>query len=274
MVCTLFLAVLITAARADTTTTYTGTLATEESTVDIALNLSSTSNVTLQTFGFGGGTDSLGNVFNAGGVDPFLAIFNSAGNILTSGGNPYGTSAIQTNYSSFQGCPPANPVGGGVGCGDITMSIPDLAAGTYTIVLSDGQYFANAIFDNGNLSEGFTDFTGGTSNFCDTIGLNCTGAYALDVTTAPTETTGVPEPAPFPLLVLGLLGLGIVCSLRRRLGNLSSTSTDNSRIAHQWRPDLERKRLRHRYRVSRELFGDGLPANSELGADPAVRISA
>ena len=224
----LSLSILTAVAKADTTTTYTGTLATEDSTVDIVLSLGSASNVTLQTYGFGGGTDSLGNVFAAGGVDPFLAIFNSAGNILTNGGNPYGTSAIQSNYSTFQGCPPANPVGGGVGCGDITMSIADLTAGTYTIVLSDGQYFANAIFDDGNLSEGFTDFTGGTSNFCDTIGLTCTGGYALDVTTAPIGTTGVSEPATFPSLALGLLALAVVCSLR---GQLLSSTRNSTRLA-------------------------------------------
>lgn len=48
-------------------------------------------------------------------------------------------------------------------CGDITMSLA-LAAGTYTILLSDAGYILNAIFDSpscGNLDEGFTDLTGG-----------------------------------------------------------------------------------------------------------------
>jgi hypothetical protein len=36
-------------------------------------------------------------------------------------------------------------------CGDITVTLPSLAARTYTIVLTDGQYIANAVFDNGTL---------------------------------------------------------------------------------------------------------------------------
>jgi hypothetical protein len=210
-------------ARADTTTSYTGTLATSESTFETTLNLSSAENVTLQTYGFGGGVNGAGTSIAAGGTDPFLAIFSGTGggaSILTDGmGNPYGTSLDLGNYGSFAGCPPAGLVNfGGPTCGDITMSIADLAAGTYTIVLSDGQYIANAVFDNGTLSEGFTDLTGGV--FCNLANgsvdcPNTSGAYALDVTTSGGSgggggggTTGVPEPTALVLLSACILGLG------------------------------------------------------------------
>ena len=49
LVCALFLSFLMTGVRVDTATANTGALAMEESTVDIALSLSSTSNVTPQT---------------------------------------------------------------------------------------------------------------------------------------------------------------------------------------------------------------------------------
>ena len=76
----------------------------------------------------------------------------------------------------------------------LRVNLSDLAAGTYTIVLSDGQYIANAVFDNGTLGEGFSDLTG--SAFCNLAngGRNCpntTGAYALDVATS---AASVPEP--------------------------------------------------------------------------------
>jgi len=204
-------------ARADTTTSYTGTLATSESTFETTLNLSAVENVTLQTYGFGGGVNGAGTSIAAGGTDPFLAIFSGSGggaSILTDGlGNPYGTSLDLGNYGSFTGCPPAGLVDfGGATCGDITMSIADLAAGTYTIVLSDGQYIANAVFDNGTLSEGFTDLTGGV--FCNlangaTDCPNTSGAYALDVTTAGGGgTTTTPEPTARVLLSACILALG------------------------------------------------------------------
>jgi len=40
-------------------------------------------------------------------------------------------------------------LGGANVCGDITLQLASLAVGTYTAVLSDGQYQANAVFDNG-----------------------------------------------------------------------------------------------------------------------------
>jgi hypothetical protein len=214
-------------AQADTTTSYVGTLASSESTFQTTLNLATAENVTLETYGFGGGVNGSGASIAAGGTDPFLAIFSGTGggaSILTDGlGNPYGTSLDLGNYGSFAGCPPAGLVNfGGPVCGDITMSIADLAAGTYTIVLSDGQYIANAVFDDGTLGEGFTDLTGGV--FCNLANgsadcPNTSGAYALDVTTSGGGggTTTTPEPATLFLLSAGAIAVGATQWCRDKL---------------------------------------------------------
>jgi hypothetical protein len=97
--------------------------------------------------------------------------------------------------------------GGSAQCGDIYMAL-SLAAGTYTVVLSDGQYQANAVFDNGTLGEWFSDFTGGQFCNIDINGFGCTnsGAYAFDITGLPAAS--VPEPAPVALFGSLLLALG------------------------------------------------------------------
>jgi len=175
--------------------------------VEQSFTLSSPATITLQTWGFGGGTNAAGEVILPGGTDPFMGIFSGTGTsatILTDGSsNPFGTSLDLTNYGNpnFLGCPPAGApvIGGSAQCGDIRMTIPSSAAGTYTVVLSDGQYIPQAVFDNGTLGEGFDDFTG--SGFCniDINGVACPdplgGAYAFDITGLPSEVSGVPEPA-------------------------------------------------------------------------------
>src|SRR5579872_2986933 len=159
------LALCVDVARADSFS-FTGTLATPESVQSYALNLSTSENVTLQTYGFGGGTNAAGTLIAPGGTDPSVAIFSGVGRgatILTDGSsNPFGTSLDVTNYGSFSGCPLANAptIGGSAQCGDVAMTLNSLAAGFYTVVLSDGEYQASAIFDNGTLGEGFVDFTG------------------------------------------------------------------------------------------------------------------
>jgi hypothetical protein len=186
-------------------TSYTGTLAYSTSTFDLTLNLAAASDVTLQTYGF-----------ESGGTDPFVGAFSGTGDsatILTDAfQNPFGTSLVLSNYASFMGCGPAATVniGGTATCGDITMDLGVLAAGTYTILLSDGQYIPNAVFDNGTLGEGFSDFTGGT--FCNALinGVACpntSGNYALDVTT--TSTVATPEPGTMLLLAAGMAAFGI-----------------------------------------------------------------
>src|SRR5215469_14079529 len=143
---------------ADTTTSYVGTLATPESTLEVTLSLSSAANVTLQTYGFGGGTNGNGTAVSPGGTDPFVGLFSGTG-----GGASFlnGGSLWVGNFSS--GCPLANTVSdfGDTTCGDEAFTFDGLAAGTYTVLLSDGNYIPAAFFDSGTLSEGFLDFTGG-----------------------------------------------------------------------------------------------------------------
>lgn len=203
-------------ARADTMS-YVGTLQNPDNatgTFDstdsftVTLTLGSLSDVTLQTYGFGGGTNAAGATISPGGTDPFVGLFSGTGN-----GALFidGTSLDLTNYSP--GCPPANTVSnfGGTTCGDVSLTFDNLAAGTYTVLLSDGQYIPCAAIDPdcSTLGDGtvdpilgsvVSDFTGGYpgGQFCnlldDTNGVitdcpNTSGAYALDV-----SVTAVPEP--------------------------------------------------------------------------------
>lgn len=198
-------------AQADNVTTqlFVGTLASSSDVFTTTLTLASPGNVLLQTYGSGGGVNGQGTSIAAGGTDPFLAIFAGTGDgaaILTDAfANPFGTSLDLSNSGSFTGCPPAGAasIGGSAVCGDIQMNLGTLAAGSYTIVLSGGQYIANAVFDNGTLGEGFSDLTGGV--FCNLAinGADCpntSGNYALDVTTT---TTSVVTPEPATILLVG-----------------------------------------------------------------------
>ena len=190
--------------RADTVS-YTGTLANPEDTFEATVTLTSASNITLQTYGFGGGTNAAGTTIAAGGFDPFVGLFSGTGD-----GAVFvdGTSDILTNYTP--GCPPAGTVTIGSipgQCGDVTMSFGGLAAGTYTVLLSDAAYLPAAVFEtSGTLGDGFIDLTGGAFQTCvdENNCNNDTADWALDVTTGP-PAPPVPEPSSVELAGIGMV---------------------------------------------------------------------
>lgn len=94
-----------------------------------------------------------------------------------------------------------------------------LGAGTYTVLVSDALYIPNAIFDSpsyGNLSEGFTDFTGGAFQTCADLNdcNNDTANWALDVTTQ-TSLAATPEPGSLLVCGLGLMAIVTTWKLKK-----------------------------------------------------------
>jgi hypothetical protein len=201
----------------------TGTLSSPEDTVLIPLTLLTGGTVTLQTFGFGGGTNAAGTVIPAGGFDPFVGLFSGTGPTALF---LNGTSDILTTYSP--GCPPAGTLTIGSvpdQCGDVNIQFTGLGAGTYTVLLTDADYVPNVVYEAppAYLGDGFTDLTAGVFQTCyDADDCNTdTANWALDIT-APAGSTipapsSVPEPSSVPLAAIGLTIGASVYSRSRRL---------------------------------------------------------
>jgi hypothetical protein len=149
-------------------------------------------------------------LISAGGFDPFVGLFSGTGSSATL---INGTSDILTNYPA--GCPPAGTATVGSlknQCGDVTLPFNGLAAGTYTVLLTDAEYIPNAVFETpaGRLADGFTDLTAGVFQTCEDAN-NCdadSGAWALDITTAGASVSA-PEPAGTAILLLAALVLAV-----------------------------------------------------------------
>jgi len=208
---------------------FTGTLNSPEDVFETAFTLTAADTVTFQTWGFGGGTNAAGQVTAGGGFDPLIALFSgpiaTATMYVDGSGNPLADADNLSNppWSYVGNCPPAGTVAIGANndCGDDFIQTA-LAAGTYTLVLTDANYIPNAVFDNGALSEGFVDFTDGMFQTCDPGSNACitpNGNYAVDIVSAQSDLTtaaATPEPSALPLLAAGLVALFGWKQLRQR----------------------------------------------------------
>jgi hypothetical protein len=134
------------------------------------------------TFGYGGGTSGTGAVVAAGGLEPYLSLFDASGNFLFS-----------TAFGVY--CPPgANTVPGGTfgGCNDVLLDAGILPQGNYTIALSAFDNLSSAENVGGTFADGFT----GLGNLSKGENLN----YAFDIV-----LNEVPEPATAWLMLAALV---------------------------------------------------------------------
>ena len=160
--------------------------------IQYTFDVTALSNVSFQTWSYGGGMNAAGQTINPGGfLIQELALFGPA-----SGGSQLLSEFTQ---GTDTGCGPAATDASGY-CGDIagTMS---LGPGVYTLALMAFGNYPNGL----SLLDGFT----GGGNFS-TYGDTLTQNYALDITGP--NVAPIPEPATLVLLGSGLL----VASLKLR----------------------------------------------------------
>jgi len=206
----------------------TGIAETPEDVLLESFTLAAGATITVQTYGFGGGTNAAGDSISPGGFDSLVALFSgtpTAATILTDGGgNPIASADNLSIYSP--GCPPAGlvTVGTVTGvCGDNTLAAT-LSAGTYTLLLSDANFVPLAVNPNVFLGPydltdstssnygsstnngAYNDFSSGVFQTCASL-VDCntdTGNFAVDITGLGPTSAPVPEPGTLTLLAGGL----------------------------------------------------------------------
>jgi hypothetical protein len=203
----------------------TGTADTPEDVFLESFTLAGSAAITVQTYGFGGGTNAAGASILPGGFDSLVALFSgtpaTAGILTDGGGNPL---ASADNLSLFSpGCPPAGlvTVGSVTGvCGDNKLTAT-LAAGTYTLLLTDANYVPFAVNPgpplSSLLSDGFGDLSGGVFQTCASL-VDCntdSGKFAVDITGL--GQTSAPEPGTLTLFAAGLAVLFSKALLTKKL---------------------------------------------------------
>jgi hypothetical protein len=191
-------------ASADTLS-YTGSLdPTNPNDVFLAtFSIASSSNIVIQSYGYGGsadapgGTNAAGTVIAPGGFDTYLSLFTGTGPTAT---------FLDSNDDG--GCGPASP---DPVCEDSRLDLTSLAAGAYTVALTLPNNFSIAEnYGFGDLGDGFINLQG---DYFDSASDEVrTSNFAFDITSDTTLSSGgtastaaTPEPSSLALLATGLL---------------------------------------------------------------------
>ncbi|HTO69737.1 MAG TPA: DVUA0089 family protein [Myxococcota bacterium] len=180
-----------------TSLSFTGSLATPTSVFAQSFVLSSPSQVTIQTWGFGGGTNSAGTVIAPGGFASTISLFSGVGGTATlvpSGANPAASAVTLTSFAP-NGAAGTVTIGSGAGSvvtGDSRLVLGSLPAGAYTLVLTNSGYTPYAVNPgppNSRIQDDFGDLTGGVFQTCNitadgtTTCVTPTANFAVDVVT-------------------------------------------------------------------------------------------
>jgi len=149
------------------------------------------SEVTIQSWGFGGGVNAVATPIPAGGFVPDISVFDPAGALIA-----------DSNFS--YSCPPGNldPFDG---CGDPSLMLSNLAAGVYTLGISATPNFPLGPTLSDGFCAGVFPGSGCDGSFVGSNGDMRTPAYAVDVTVI--VPISAPEPTPLALLGVSFLFL-------------------------------------------------------------------
>jgi hypothetical protein len=168
---------------------FTGNLAGDNDVALFSFALAATSDVTLRTWSYAGGTNAAGTLIAAGGFDPVVSLFFGTGSpaiLIGANDDGFGVPVDPITSLAF----------------DSLLESFALPAGIYTVALSQFDNFANGP----TLGDGFLGYSGNP----DFDGR--TSAWALDILIP--ESASVPLPGTLALLMLGLAAAGVT---RRRL---------------------------------------------------------
>ena len=191
---------------------FTGTFATDDQLQEFLFTIGSSITFTAVTFSYAGGINQAGAAIPEGGFDPFLAIFNSSGNLVAMNDDGTGIVPIDPTTSAAS---------------DSYLSYSTLAAGTYTLVLSQaynepyGPTFADGYSETGNPTYTADSLGCGSGYFCDPASItNRTGNWAVDIDNVSSASelggqTATPEPESILLFASGIAGLVLLLWRRR-----------------------------------------------------------
>ncbi len=156
-------------------TSLVGQLATPDDVYTYSFNLTSLSGVTIQTWGYSGGTNASLASLPAGGFDPAVALFFGTG-----------PSATLFDFDDDGTCPPGNfdPISGA--CLDASLIEPSLQVGTYMLVLMASPNFP--------IGPTFADGFAGGGDFTDVFGNSRTNNFAVDIVTTPFNVSTAEPP--------------------------------------------------------------------------------
>jgi hypothetical protein len=177
---------------------YTGNFVNDNDVQKISFSLLFDTTVTLETFGYGGGTNANGTVIPSGGFESTLQLFAIPSGLAVGGSILPGPSPT---------CGPRVPDPTRLNfCQDAYAQV-FLTAGNYLVALTQNPNTANGNLGDGFLFDADPNFNNG---FVGTFGFQGNSHWALDITAA-AAVAATPEPGSALLAAsaLFLVGLGI-----------------------------------------------------------------